>query len=58
MVQQILVGIIFLLATMYIFRLVYRNLQAKSACSTNCGKCNAIDFNEIEEQLRKKPSDN
>jgi len=58
MVQQILVGLIFLGATFYVVRLVYRSLQAKSSCSTKCGKCNAIDFNKIEKQLKTKASQN
>lgn len=53
MIQQILVVIIFTIALFYIGRLIYRNFQAKSACSSGCGKC-GIDFEKIEQQLEKK----
>ena len=54
MIQQILVGLIFLGALAYVVRLVLKSFQAKSSCDTGCGKCNAVDFAKIEEQLKEK----
>jgi len=54
MIQQILVVLLFATALFYVGRLIYKNLQAKSACSTGCGKCGAVDFKKIEEQLKKQ----
>ncbi len=45
MIQQILVGILFLGALFYIGRMAYRSLTAKKACSGNC-KC-GIDLSNI-----------
>jgi len=53
MLQQIIVGVIFLGALVYIGRMVYRSFQAKSGCATACGKCSAIDFQKIETQIKK-----
>ena len=53
MIQQIIIGAIFLGAVFYVGRLIYRSFQAKS-CATGCGKCNAVDFNKIEEQVKAK----
>jgi FeoB-associated Cys-rich membrane protein len=47
MIQQILVGIIFLSALGFLASLLIRNLQAKEGCATGCGKC-AADFKGIE----------
>jgi hypothetical protein len=54
MLQQILIGILFLGALAYVGRLIYRSFQAKAACSTGCGKCNAVDFDKIEKQIQLK----
>ena len=51
MIQQLLVGLIFAVAVVYVGRLVIRSFQAKSACASACGKCGAVDFKKIEEQL-------
>jgi len=53
MIQLIIIGAIFLGAVFYVGRLIYRSFHAKS-CATGCGKCNAVDFNKIEEQLKAK----
>lgn len=50
MLQQILVGLIFVAALGYVGRLIYRSFQAKHACSTGCAKCSAIDVAKIERQ--------
>lgn len=48
--QLILVLIVFLLAVVYVGRMMYRSLNSKKGCASNCGKCSA-DFSNI------KPSD-
>ncbi|MBY0435328.1 MAG: FeoB-associated Cys-rich membrane protein [Cyclobacteriaceae bacterium] len=42
--QQIIIGLIFLGAAIYLGRMVYRSFQAKNACSSGCGKCAAADL--------------
>jgi hypothetical protein len=57
MFQTILILVIFAGALAYLGRMVYRSFQAKSAgagCASGCGKCGAVDFNKIEQQLRQK----
>jgi hypothetical protein len=53
MTQIIIVGIVFLIALGYIARLIYRSFQAES-CASGCGKCSAVDFNEIGKAIREK----
>jgi hypothetical protein len=43
MIQEVIVGIVFLAALGYAGRLVYRSFQAKHACSSGCGKCATVD---------------
>jgi len=52
MIQQLLVGLVFSGALFYVGRMIYKSFQAKSACSTGCGKCGAVDFQKIEQQLK------
>ena len=52
--QQVLVGLIFLGAIAYLGSLVYKIFQAKTGCASGCGKCGAIDFAKIEQQLKEK----
>ncbi|HOX81428.1 MAG TPA: FeoB-associated Cys-rich membrane protein [Chryseolinea sp.] len=54
MLQQIIIGILFLGALAYVGRLIYRSLQAKAACASACGKCGAVDFDKIEQQIQLK----
>jgi len=54
MIQQILIGIIFLAAVAYVLKLIVKSFQAKSGCATNCGKCGSIDVDKIEQQIRAK----
>jgi bacterioferritin-associated ferredoxin len=54
MAQTLLVIALFITALAYLSRLVYKQLQAKAACATGCGKCNAIDFKKIEADMLKK----
>lgn len=54
MVQEVIVGIVFAGAVFYVGQLIYKSLQSKSACSTGCGKCGALDIQKIESQIKKK----
>jgi hypothetical protein len=54
MIQQIIIGILFIGAVFYIGRMIYKNFTAKSGCASGCGKCGAIDFDKIEQQLKEK----
>jgi hypothetical protein len=54
MLQQIIIGFVFLAALGYVGRLIYRSFQAKHACSTGCAKCSAVDVEKIERQLESR----
>ena len=54
MMQTLIVFALFIAAVAYTGWLVYKNFAAKDNCSTGCGKCNAVDFVKIEEQLKKQ----
>ncbi|MFZ2907485.1 MAG: hypothetical protein WAZ98_14870 [Cyclobacteriaceae bacterium] len=54
MIQGILVALIFTGAIAYLAWIVYKQLQAKAACSSGCGKCSVVDFKKIESRLRAR----
>ncbi len=54
MFQLIAVILLFAGAAFFLGRMIYRSFQAKNACSTGCGKCGAIDFQKIENEINKK----
>jgi hypothetical protein len=54
MLQQILILVMFIAALTYILRLGYKSFFSKQSCASGCGKCGAVDFAKIEEQLKKK----
>jgi hypothetical protein len=54
MFQSILVGLIFLVAVLYVGRLIFRSFRADSSCASGCGKCGAVDFKKLEAQLKEK----
>jgi hypothetical protein len=54
MIQQIVIGLIFITALGYIGNLIYKSFQAKNACSSGCGKCGAIDLEKIEKAIHGK----
>jgi hypothetical protein len=54
MIQEIVIGIIFLGALFYIGGLVYKNLTAKQACATGCSKCGALDLAKIEADIKAR----
>jgi bacterioferritin-associated ferredoxin len=45
--QLTLVIILFVLAIIFMGRLVYNSMNSKKGCASNCGKC-AADFSEIK----------
>ena len=46
-IQEVLLVAIFVLALLYIGRMVYRNLTSDKGCASNCGKC-GVDFSKIK----------
>ena len=54
MIQEIIIGLLFLSALGYVGNLLYNNMQAKNACSTGCGKCGAADLSKVEAILKEK----
>jgi hypothetical protein len=54
MIQEVILGIVFAGAVFYVGQLIYKSLQSKSACTTGCGKCGALDIQKIEAQIKKK----
>jgi len=54
MVQQIILILIFLGAVAYLGFIIFKSFQAKSGCASGCGKCGAVDFSKIEQQIREK----
>jgi hypothetical protein len=54
MIQQIIVIAAFIAAVLYAGRMVYRNFTVKEGCGTGCGKCSAVDFADIEKQIKEK----
>ena len=54
MIQQIIIGALFLAALGYVVRLIYKSVQAKGACATGCGKCAAVDFEKLEKEINSK----
>jgi hypothetical protein len=45
-IQTILVFALFLIAVIYVFRLVYRSFNTKTSCGSSC-KC-GVDFSKID----------
>jgi hypothetical protein len=56
MIQSVIVLIIFALAVFYVGRLAYRSFfQTKAGeCASGCGKCGAVDFSKLEQELKQK----
>jgi len=46
-IQLILVILLFILAIIYMGRMVYKSINSKEGCASNCGKCAAY-FNELK----------
>ncbi|WP_423147529.1 FeoB-associated Cys-rich membrane protein [Rubrolithibacter danxiaensis] len=45
--QEIIVIALFVIALVYIGRMIYRNLKAKDGCGENCKGC-GVDFTKIK----------
>lgn len=54
MFQQILIGILFMVAMGYLGRLIYRSFQARHACSSGCGKCGTADLEKMEAPVKSR----
>lgn len=54
MIQELIILLVFLAASFYMGRMVYRSFAAKSGCAKGCGSCGAIDFKKIQRELEKK----
>ena len=53
MIQNVLVGLIFIAAILYVGRLIYDSFRSRNSCPTGCGKCAAVDFKKLEQQLKE-----
>lgn len=56
MIQSIIVIVAFALALIYVGRLIYKSFFAGNAgeCASGCGKCGAVDFAKLEQELKQK----
>jgi len=54
MIQEIIIGTIFLGALFYVGRMVYKNMTSKTACATGCSKCGALDLAKIEADIKSR----
>jgi hypothetical protein len=54
MLQQAFIVVIFVAAIIYLGSVIYKIFRAKSGCASGCGKCGAVDFSKIEQQIREK----
>lgn len=50
MIQTILIGLIFIVALIYLIRTVRKQFLTKNSCAKGCG-CSAADINKVEKQL-------
>jgi len=46
-IQEIIVALLFTIALIYIARIVYKTIQSKKGCGSNCSKC-GVDFSDIK----------
>jgi hypothetical protein len=54
MIQEIIIGIVFLGALFYVGRMLYKNMSAKTACNSGCAKCGVIDFIKMQQQIKER----
>lgn len=53
--EGVIIAAAFILAAGYLGKLVYRSFRGASGCgSSGCGKCNTIDFDKIEKQVKTR----
>jgi hypothetical protein len=53
MIENLLIGLLFTGALVYLGRIIYQAFQSRS-CASGCGKCGALDIDAIEKQIRLK----
>lgn len=51
--ENVVIGIIFLVALVYLGNLVFQNFNPKNkaGCAKGCGSCGAIDFDKIASEM-------
>jgi hypothetical protein len=54
MIQSIAIILLFAASIAYLGRLVFKAFQSSGECASGCGKCAAVDFNKIQQQLKEK----
>ncbi|MFD2246769.1 FeoB-associated Cys-rich membrane protein [Pontibacter ruber] len=55
MVQELIILLIFIAASAYIGRMLYRVFSAKGdGCASGCGGCSSIDFKKIQQEMDRK----
>ena len=53
MIQEVIIGIVFLAALAYVSTLVFRNFNSKEGCESGCGKCSVADLQKLEAEIKK-----
>ena len=51
--QQVLIGLLFGGALIYLGVIIFRHFKSESSCQTGCGKC-GVDFSDIEMKIKDK----
>ncbi len=55
MLEHLIIGLIFLVALIYLLVQVRNAFQPKNTgCAKGCGACSSIDFNKIEAEIARK----
>lgn len=54
--ENVVIGLIFLAAIIYLGNLVFRNFNPKNkaGCAKGCGSCGAIDFDKISAKMESQ----
>jgi len=53
LLEQIIIGVLLILATYYLVRKFKENFASDKGC-TKCNACSKIDFDKIEKQIQSK----
>lgn len=53
MVQDILIGIVFLAALGFLGNLLIRSFLKKDGCVTGCGQCSVADFEKLKASTKE-----
>ena len=54
MLENIIVGLVFLAALGYLLRTVRQQFASKQGCGKGCGSCGGIDFKKTEAGMKSK----